>query len=152
MASIAVWLLVKSALFSLADARNAARQVIADVSNDGDPVLEKQRAKASENDNIQLQTIKQVGDWYFQECAVGRHRPDAKGPKKKSTIDMEMGYFNRCIVPEPGDFELNDLNRAHIQKFVNGLAKHVDLKTGKEPCPVRCCCPSTIQRTCIDGR
>lgn len=122
----------KVAIVSLADARNAARQVIADVSNDGDPVLEKQLAKAFENESIQLQTIKQVGDWYFQECAVGRHRPNARGPKKKSTIDMEMGYFNRCIVPALGDFELDDLNRAHIQKFVNGLAKHADPKTGKE--------------------
>ena len=122
----------KVAIVSLADARNAARQVIADVSNDGDPVLEKQLAKASENENIELRTITQVGNWYFQECAVGRHRPNAKAPKKKSTIDSEVNYFNRCIVPTLGDFELDDLNRAHIQKFVNGFSKKVDPKTGKE--------------------
>jgi len=122
----------KVAIVSLADARNTARQVIADVSNDGDPVLEKQLAKASDNENIELNTITQVGNWYFQECAVGRHRPNARGPKKKSTIDSEVNYFNRCIVPTLGDFELDDLNRAHIQKFVNGFAKRVDPKTGKE--------------------
>ena len=122
----------KIGVISLADARNAARQVIADVSNDGDPVLEKQLAKASENKNMQLRTITQVGEWYFQECAVGRHRPNARGAKKQSTIKMEVNYFNRCIVPALGDFELDDLTRAHIQKFVNGLAKKVDPKTGKE--------------------
>lgn len=122
----------KVGIISLADARNSARQVIADVSNDGDPVLEKQLAKASENENMELKTITQVGEWYFQECAVGRHRPNARGAKKKSTIQMEVNYFNRCIVPALGDFELDDLTRAHIQKFVNGLAKKVDPKTGKE--------------------
>lgn len=122
----------KIGIISLADARNSARQVIADVSNDGDPVLEKQLAKASENENMELKTITQVGEWYFQECAVGRHRPNARGAKKQSTIHMEVNYFNRCIVPALGDFELDDLTRAHIQKFVNGLAKKVDPKTGKE--------------------
>ena len=122
----------KIGIISLADARNAARQVIADVSNDGDPVLEKQLAKASDNENMELRTITQVGEWYFQECAVGRHRPNARRAKKQSTIQMEVNYFNRCIVPALGDFELDDLTRAHIQKFVNGLAKKVDPKTGKE--------------------
>ena len=122
----------KIGIVSLADARNAARQVIADVSNDGDPVLEKQLAKASENENMELRTITQIGEWYFQECAVGRHRPNARGAKKQSTIQMEVNYFNRCIVPALGDFELDDLTRAHIQKFVNGLAKKVDPKTGNE--------------------
>ena len=122
----------KVTIVSLADARNTARQVIADVSNDGDPVLEKQLAKASDNENIELNTITQVGNWYFKECAVGRHRPNARGPKKKSTIESEVNYFNRCIVPTLGEYELDALNRAHIQKFVNGFAKRVDPKTGKE--------------------
>jgi hypothetical protein len=45
---------------------------------------------------------------------------------------MEVGYFQRSIVPALGDFELDDLTRAHIQKYVNGLAKRIDPKTGKE--------------------
>ena len=121
----------KVGIVSLADARNAARQIIAEVANDGDPVLERQLANASHTEQIQLETIKQVGEWYFQECAIGRHRPNASGPKRSSTIDMEMGYFRRCIIPELGDFALDDLNRAHIQKFINSLAKRIDPKTGK---------------------
>lgn len=122
----------KLSIVSLADARNTARTVIAEVSNDIDPALEKQLAKASDQENMDLKTIKQVGEWYFQECAVGRHRPNARGPKKKSTIDMELGYFYRLIVPALGAFELDDLNRAHIQKYVNGLATKINLKTGKK--------------------
>lgn len=122
----------KTSIVSLAEARNTVRTVIAEVSNDRDPVLEKQLAKVSDQENMNLRTIKQVGEWYFQECAVGRHRPNARGPKKKSTIDMELGYFYRLIVPALGDFELDDLNRAHIQKYVNGLATKINLKTGKK--------------------
>jgi len=53
-------------------------------------------------------------------------------PKRKSTLDLELYYFNSHIVPALGDYELSNLARAHIQKFFKGLSKRVDPKTGNE--------------------
>jgi len=116
---------------SLADARKQAKVAIGNVAAGGDPVLEAKLAKAADSTNIELKTIKQVGDWYFAECKTGDHKPNGK-PKRKSTLDLELYYFNSHIIPALGDYELQDLARAHIQKFVRSLGKRVDPKSGKE--------------------
>lgn len=116
----------KADVVSLANARQAAKVEIGKVAAGGDPVRDELLAKAGSVENFALRTIKQVGDWYFQECAVGRRKPNAKGqrPKKQSTLELEQYYFDAHIVPTLGKHDLTDLARGHVQKFVNDLAKN----------------------------
>ena len=121
----------KARVVSLADARSTVKVAIGQVASGADPVLESKLAKVASLENIELRTIKQIGDWYFAECKVGNHKPNGT-PKRKSTLDLELYYFCSHIVPALGEYELADLKRAHIQKFITGLSRATDPKTGEE--------------------
>ncbi len=107
---------------SLAEARNRAKSEIGKVASGADPVKDKQLTKIANAESTDLRTIEQVGRFYFDECASGRHRPNAK-PKKQSTLELETYYFDKDICPAVGNLEMRDLQKAHIQKFINGLGK-----------------------------
>lgn len=107
---------------SLADARKRIIAHRAMVADGGDPVLEITLQKEKAQEAIGCETVKDIGDWYFKECRVGRHKPNAKGPKRESTLRTEQLYFDKQIVPRLGKRKLVDLTRASVQSFVNDLA------------------------------
>lgn len=106
---------------SLAKARAAAVAERSKVHAGDDPAkvrrLERKRAVAASK----LETVEEVGERYFAEAAVGRHRPNARR-KRESTLTYEIRYFRKHVVPEFGAEKLGDLTRARIQAFVNDLA------------------------------
>jgi len=106
----------------LVDARKTAKAVIGQVASGVDPVMEKKLAKLASVENLGLRTVDQVWSLYDKECEAGRHRPKGK-PKRQSTLELERYYYNGTIAPTLGAFELADLQKAHIQKFISGLNK-----------------------------
>ncbi len=110
---------------SLAEAR---RQVVAhraSVASGGDPALDLATAREAAKEAHGKETVGDVGEWYFDECRAGRHKPNAKAPKRETTLNNETLYFNKHILPTLGKRKLADLSRATIQAFVNDLAdKH----------------------------
>ncbi len=112
----------KTEQVTLADARRAAQAAIGHVATGGDPVKQKKLAKLANVENIDLRTVDQIWKFYDMECEAGRHRPNAK-PKKQSTLDLERYYYRSNIGPALGPYDIADLEKAHIQKFISGLSK-----------------------------
>ena len=74
---------------SLAQAR---RQVVAhraSVSSGGDPALDMVTAREAAMEAHGKETVGDIGNWYFDECRAGRHKPNAKAPKRASTLRTE---------------------------------------------------------------
>ncbi|MGI9364226.1 MAG: tyrosine-type recombinase/integrase, partial [Rhizobiaceae bacterium] len=107
---------------SLAEARKRVVSVRASVASGGDPALDMLSARDAAAEAHGKETVADIGNWYFDECRAGRHKPNAKAPKRASTLRTETLYFNKHIVPKLGKRKLADLTRASIQVFVNDLA------------------------------
>lgn len=112
---------------------SAARRIVvkhrASIAEGGDPALDvillRNEAKEAKN----RETIQEIGEWYYQECDAGRHTPNARGPKRPSTLRVERPYFDRMIVngikelkiAGLGKLKLTTLPRATIEEFLNKL-------------------------------
>lgn len=94
----------------------------ASVAAGGDPAQDKLNARHAALEAHGKETVAEIGNWYFDECGAGRHKPNAKAPKRASTLRTETLYFNKNIVPRFGKIKLEDLSRAMNQAFVNELA------------------------------
>lgn len=116
---------------SLADARASAVAHRASVARGGDPVAEAQSEKAKAADELRRETVSEVGNWYFQECEAGRHRPNARRRKRQSTIDLERYYFDRHVMPALGKKRLSDLTRATVQAFIDDLTDRTSISTAR---------------------
>lgn len=112
---------------------SAARRVVVkhrvNIAEGGDPALEAilLRNEAKEANN--RETIQEIGEWYYQECEAGRHTPNARGPKRPSTLRVERPYFDKMIVngikelkiAGLGKLKLATLQRSTIEEFLNKL-------------------------------
>ena len=107
---------------SLADARILVAEHRLSVAKGGDPVNDAKVAKLQAVELQHKETVKDVGEWYFEECKKGRHKVRAKRPKRESTVTHEYAYFERLIVPTFGTHKLDSLTKTIIQGFVNDLA------------------------------
>ncbi|WP_026481064.1 site-specific integrase [Ahrensia sp. 13_GOM-1096m] len=119
---------------SLSDARSRVVKERAFVSAGGDPVAIAAKAKDAAIEEFKRETVQQVGEWYFQECKVGRHRQNAK-PKRVSTLRTELLYFNKHILTKLGSRKLADVSRSMVQAFVNDLADNTS-KSAARHCKV----------------
>ena len=101
-----------------------ARKLVVDhrskIGEGADPVAEA-RIKKRPTSLQRRETVKQVGEWYFQRCFAGNHKANIKRPKRASTINGEKFYFENHIAPTLGDIKLTKLKRADIQSFIDDL-------------------------------
>ena len=89
----------------LADARNSVIAHRVNVAKGGDPANEAILAREIAKQRLDRETVKDVGDWYFNECIAGRHKPNLKRPKRQSTIEHEHPFFTKHIVPDLSAFK-----------------------------------------------
>lgn len=102
--------------WSLDQAKDAAIQLLSDVTKGIDPRAEKRARK-------EQITVKELIEDYLDRGMT---------QKKKSTIDFEAGLIKRHILPLLGKSKVVELTRADIQKFQLAIAKGktaVDVKT-----------------------
>ncbi|MCP4096137.1 MAG: tyrosine-type recombinase/integrase [Planctomycetaceae bacterium] len=117
---------------ALAKARELVVINRAKVANDGDPATEKFDARLLAKNELDRETVKDIGNWYFRECEAGRHRPNIKNPKRQSTIDHERYFFTTHIVPAFGKTKLSTIKRASIQAFVDNVADDYSPSTSRQ--------------------
>ena len=120
---------------SLADARAAVVEQRAAVGKGRDPAQDRVAARDDAIASHGRESVADIGQWYFDECKAGRHKPNVKRPKRDSTLQIEALYFNNHILPKYGKWKLADLTRASIQAFVNDLADNVS-KSAARHCRV----------------
>ena len=92
--------------WSLDQAKDAALQLIADVSRGIDP----RAVKKALNDEIRVSELIQT----YLERGVTQ--------KKRSTIDFERGLIKRHIIPLLGSSKVKTLTRSDLQKFLVAIA------------------------------
>lgn len=73
----------------LARARALVVAERAKVAERQDPVANRKREKNEARRALKLETVQQVGERYFADAAIGKHKPNAKRPKRSSTINLE---------------------------------------------------------------
>ncbi len=117
---------------SLADARAAVIAHRANVATGGDPASEAVNAKDAAKQQREMETVKDVGEWYFRECVAGRHKPNINRPKRQSTIDHEQSYLTRHIVPAFGNQKLATIERIAVQLFVDSVLIEYSLSTARK--------------------
>ena len=102
-------------------ARLLAKAARLEVSNLGDPVARKKAERLEIARSSRLETIEEVGRAYFKDAEVGKHTRSGR-PKRASTINSELSYFERYIVPQLGSMRIKDLTRRVAQGFVDDVA------------------------------
>ena len=117
---------------SLAEARERVVKHRATVADGGDPSLDAMKIRESAKQEAEKGTIQQIGNWYFDQCEKGRHRPNVKNPKRQSTIDLERYYFDKHIVPKFGNRLPDDISRAAIQSYVDELEDQYSPSTARQ--------------------
>jgi integrase len=103
----------------LADARKAAEMVLGDVAGGGDPAKTRREVKAAARSR-KLHTFSDLLDAYFEDSAVGKHRPNAR-PKRASTIAMERGYADRFLRPKFGKTAVADVHRHDVRRLIDDI-------------------------------
>lgn len=121
----------KADVLSVADARRRVKKFKVAVDDGHDPAARKALERKDAVEIRNKETIKDIGDWYFHECEMGRRKPNLKRPKKASTIELERGYFDRHIAPTLGSLRAKDLARAAVQEFINNLSDNVSLSAAQ---------------------
>ena len=111
----------KVADVSLAQARTAVIQKRGSVATGADPAQEALAMRFVAKQEAEFETVAQLGEWYFKECEMGRHRPNGK-PKRASTLKNERYVFESLIEKQFGGQSLKGVSRAQIQAFINLVA------------------------------
>ncbi len=118
---------------SLAEARQSVIDYRSQVGKSADPaslaMLQRQDSKEARSQ----ETVKDIGDWYFEACKSGRHKRSTKPrPKRPSTIKLQRYYFDKHIVPAFGRHKLSALTRSVIQRFVDEIAESHSPSTARQ--------------------
>lgn len=106
----------------LAKARDEARKVKGAIAAGAD-VVASDKAEKAEARRRRLRTFGGAGEAYFADAALGLHKPNASGPKRRKTMAEEERIFGKLVKPEFGDTPLADMTRAEIQAFVSKQSK-----------------------------
>ena len=106
----------------LSKARAEARKVKGAVALRADPVAEDRQTKAMAASK-KLRTFQGLADAYFADAELGLHRPNAKGPKRASTLTEEKRIFDKLVAPQFGSTPIEDVKRADVQAFVSKQSK-----------------------------
>ena len=117
---------------SLADARNSVTAHRVNVAKGGDPANEAILAREIAKQRLVRETVKDVGDGYFNECIAGWHKPNLKRPKHQSTIEHEHPFFTKHSIPAFGSQKLIILTRAQIQAFVDKTTDNFSFSAGRK--------------------
>ncbi|SOC93999.1 Site-specific recombinase XerD [Rhizobium sp. AN5] len=108
---------------SLAKARDEARKIKGSVAGGADVVASERLSRAEER-RRRLNTLNGLSDAYFDDCALGTHRSNAKA-KKPDTIKEERRIYDSLVKKEFGSQPIASITRAEIQAFVSKLSKKV---------------------------
>ncbi|NSZ00534.1 tyrosine-type recombinase/integrase [Agrobacterium tumefaciens] len=108
---------------SLAKARDEARKIKGSVAGGADVVATERLTRAEER-RRHLNTMNGLSDAYFDDCALGTHRSNAK-PKKPDTIKEERRIYDSLVKKEFGSQPIASITRAEIQAFVSKQSRKV---------------------------
>lgn len=117
---------------SLLDARDEARSLRAQVRRGIDPVAEKKKALEEEN-ALQLRTMNQLKEAYFEACEGGDYRPRKK-QKKDSTIRMEKGLWRLYLERQLADTPVDQVDRAQLREVLRRIKNG---HGGRRPAPIQ---------------
>lgn len=101
---------------TLDQARAIAREILARVAKDEDPLAT--RAKEKERALITAHTISELCIEYMQDAETGLVTYRGRS-KKPSTISTDRGRIERHIKPLIGNRMVRDITRRDIERFVN---------------------------------
>ena len=98
------------------DARDKAKALLAEVTKDKDPAIEKAaRRKAT--------TIAELCDLYLADAKAGRVLTRASIAKKASTLAVDTGRIERHIKPLLGNHAVSSITRDDVERFMHAVAE-----------------------------
>ncbi|MCW2315101.1 integrase [Rhodoblastus acidophilus] len=97
-------------------ARDRARQLLAEVSNGADP-------SATRHASREALTVAELCDQYLEAARAGLVTTRFNKPKKASTVAIDEGRVSRHIKPLIGKTLVEKLNRAAVQKMADAIAE-----------------------------
>lgn len=116
---------------SLSAARSSVIEQKANVSKGGNPALEAKQKRYKAKENLKSETLKEIGEWYYRECDVGRQSLKSERPKRASTLRVERPYFDKMIIPALGDYKIQDIKWQQIEEFINNLTDNQSKSAGR---------------------
>jgi integrase len=106
---------------TLDQARRKANEAVGQVADQVDPAREKREARARRGART-VNTVGELIEDYFAASKLGQHKPNGR-PKRQRTLDDEQSYYTRLIKPRFGQLPVAELQRADLQRFLDGIAK-----------------------------
>lgn len=104
------------------EARELARNKLADVAKGADPVAEKRAASGAP-------TVSEICDWYLENAKAGRILGRKGRPIKASTLALDEGRINTHVKPLIGSRRVRSLTIADLEGF------QADIVAGKTAKP-----------------
>ena len=115
----------------LKEARSLVAGHRAEIAKGIDPSLEAANARLEAQQAAKQETLAEVGEWYYQECNAGRQTPNARNPKRPSTLRVERPYFDNMILPKLGKLKVRDITRQQVEIFINNLIDNQSPSAGR---------------------